>query len=112
MLAKKHAIDFDDFHFSKKSKSVKSPKQMERHLKGIANHRRIAILFLVANQKGLTVENIAERLDCNFKTISEHTQKLAQTGLLRKSYKGRTVIHELSPYGQIIYKFLKTFQHS
>ena len=66
----------------------------------------------IGEKKELFAQNIAERLDCNFKTISEHTQKLAQTGLLRKSYKGRTVIHELSPYGQIIFKFLKTFQHS
>jgi len=112
MLAKKHIIDFDDLHFSKKNKSPKSPKQMERHLKGIANHRRIEILFSIANQKGITVENIAERLNCNFKTISEHTQKLAQAGLVNKSYKGRTVIHELSPYGKIIFKFLTTFRHS
>ena len=85
---------------------------MEKHIKGVANHRRIDILLLISNSQGITLDNIAKNLDCNFKTISEHTQKLAQTGLLRKSYKGRTVIHELSPYGQIIFKFLKTFQHS
>ena len=85
---------------------------MERHLKGVANHRRIEILFLVADNKGITVEDIAGRLKCNEKTISEHTRRLDQSGLVRKSYKGRTVTHELSPYGKIIYKFLTTFQHS
>jgi len=103
MLAKKR---------QKFPKLGKSPKQMERHLKGIANHWRIEILFLVASNKGITVEAIAERLNCNFKTISEHTRRLAQAGLVRKDYKGRTVTHELSPYGQTLFNFLNTFQHS
>lgn len=93
-------------------RETKSPKQMERHLKGVANHRRIEILFLIARNKGITVEKIAEKLDCNFKTISEHTRRLAQAGLVRKKYLGRTVAHELSPYGKTIYGFLRTFQHS
>ena len=93
-------------------KSLKTAKQMERHLKGVANHRRIDILILIANNDGLTVEDIADRLDCNFKTISEHTRRLVHAGLINKEYKGRTVIHTLSPYGKIFYGFLKTFQHS
>ncbi len=102
MLTKKH----------KSEKNIKSPKQMERHVKGVANHRRIEILFLIAGNEGITVEDIAERLECNMKTISEHTRRLYQAGLVRKQYKGRNVKHELSPYGKIIYKFLKTFQYS
>lgn len=93
-------------------KKQKTPKQMERHLKGVANHRRIAILFLIAENRGITLENIAESLDCNFKTISEHTYRLYHSGLVRKNKKGRAVAHELSPYGKILYKFLTTFQHS
>ena len=96
----------------KREKRHKSAKQMERHLKGVANHRRIEILFLIAANKGITVEDIAGSLDCNVKTISEHTRRLAQAGLVRKDYKGRNVTHELSPYGNIIHKFLRTFQHS
>ena len=85
---------------------------MERHLKGVANHRRIEILFLIAANLGITVEDIAEKLDCTRNTISEHTRRLVQAGLVRKDHRGRTVAHELSPYGKIIYKFLRTFQHS
>jgi DNA-binding MarR family transcriptional regulator len=96
----------------KKEKRHKSAKQMERHLKGVANHRRIEILFLIAKNKGITVEDIAEKLDCNVKTISEHTRRLVQAGLVRKDSRGRNVIHELSPYGKILHKFLTTFQHS
>ena len=91
---------------------IKSPKQLERHLKGVANHRRIEILFMIADSKGITVEDIADNLNCNLKTISGHTYRLVQAGLIRKNYKGRTVVHELSPYGKILHKFLKTFRYS
>ena len=88
---------------------AKNAKQLERHFKGMANHRRIDILLLIAKRDGLTLDNIAEYLDCNFKTISEHTRKLAQAGLVNKKYKGRSVLHSLSPYGKIFYEFIRTF---
>jgi len=83
---------------------------MERHFKGVANHRRIEILSLVAQNAGITVEEITDSLGCNFKTISEHTRRLAQAGLINKEYRGRTVIHTLSPYGKIFYDFIKKFR--
>jgi len=91
---------------------AKSPRQMEKHLKGVANHRRIEILFLIADNKGIIVEEIARRVNCNVKTISEHIIRLAQAGLIRKGNRGRAVSHELSPYGIIFHKFLTTFRHS
>ena len=94
------------------AKKLKTAKQMERHLKGVANHRRIEILILIAQNENLTVEDIANRLICNFKTISEHTRRLVQAGLVEKKYKGRSVIHTLSPYGKVFYGFIRTFQHS
>jgi DNA-binding transcriptional ArsR family regulator len=93
-------------------KVAKNSKQMERHFKGIANHKRIDILLIVSKEKNLTVEQITENLDANFKTVSEHTRRLVQAGLLEKKYVGRNVIHKLSPYGEIIVKFIKTFRHS
>jgi len=91
-------------------KKLKTARQMERHLKGIANHYRIAILLLVAQNERVTLEAIAEMLNANIKTIGEHTRRLGQAGLINKKYNGRFVEHTLSPYGQIIAKFLKTFQ--
>jgi len=93
-------------------KKIKTSKQLERHFKGIANHRRIDILLLVKSHDGLTLENIADTLNCNIKTISEHTRRLVAAGLLNKRYKGRTVLHSLSPYGQRLVNFIKTFQYS
>ena len=94
------------------TKRLKSAKQIERHTKGISNHYRIDILFVIAENTGVTVEGIAEALNANFKTISEHTHRLVKAGLVNKKYKGRSVVHELSPYGKQFYHFLKTFRHS
>jgi len=91
---------------------IKSGKQLERHFKGIANHWRINILLLVGASEGITLEEMADQLGGNFKTISEHTRRLVQAGLLNKAYQGRTVQHSLSPYGKKIYTFIRTFQHS
>jgi len=91
---------------------IKTSRQLERHFKGIANHRRLDILFLVNQTDGLTLEEIAERLRCNFKTISGHTKTLVNAGLLDKKYQGRQVAHSLSPYGQKLIELIKTFSHS
>lgn len=88
---------------------MKTAKQLERHLKGISNHRRIEILRLVYRSEGITVEEIAEQLECNMKTISEHTRRLVQAGLMNKKYLGRSVTHSLSPYGRKIIAFINTF---
>ena len=87
----------------------KTPKQLERYFKGAANHRRIAILALVGEENGITVEEIAEKLKANFKTISQHSRSLVQAGLLNKTYRGRAVTHSLSPYGHAFLKFMNTF---
>jgi len=87
----------------------KTPKQLERHLKGLANHRRIEILECIALNDGITLERIAKNLECNLKTISQHTRKLHRSGLINKKYIGRSVVHSLSPYGKRFYIFIKSF---
>ena len=92
-----------------KTNKAKTAKQLERHFKGVANHRRIGILLLVARNPNITLEEISENLDCNMKTISEHTRRLVQAGLINKEYKGRTVEHRVSPYGKIFTDFIAKF---
>lgn len=99
MLAKKRKLE----------KNQKTPRQMERHLKGVANHWRISILYLISENEGISLDEINENLGGNIKTISEHTKKLAQSGLINKSRSGRGVSHSLSPYGKRFLKFIKTF---
>jgi len=90
-------------------KEMKTAKQLERYFKGAANHRRLAILRVLDKNSGLALEQISEVLKCNIKTISEHTRRLVQAGLLNKEYKGRKVEHSLSPYGKQFVNFTKTF---
>lgn len=91
---------------------IKTAKQMEKHLKGISNHYRIAILLLVDRNKDITLEAIVKNLKANEKTIGEHTRRLHNAGLINKNYSGNYVQHNLSPYGKKFVTFLKSFQNS
>lgn len=90
---------------------MKTSKQLERHFKGIANHRRIDILLLIKMNDSITLESIAESMKCNIKTISEHTRRLVQAGLVNKKYHGREVQHSLSPYGLEMVKIIQSFSN-
>ncbi|MEK7090771.1 MAG: helix-turn-helix transcriptional regulator [Patescibacteria group bacterium] len=92
-----------------KATQQKNAKQLEGYFKGAANHRRIDILYLVDRHNGMTLEKISETLGCNIKTMSEHTRRLVQAGLLNKKYQGRQVAHFLSPYGKKFIKFANSF---
>jgi len=89
---------------------IKTAKQMERHLKGIANHYRIAALLLIADREGITLEGIVRELGANKKTIGEHTRRLFTAGLVDKKYRGKFVEHSLSPYGKNFVHFLQSFR--
>ncbi len=91
---------------------MKTAKQLERHFKGISNHHRIDIIILVNKNPEITLDEITEALKGNIKTISEHTRRLVQAGLLNKKYQGRNVVHTLSPYGKKVIKFFESFSHS
>ncbi|MDO8664345.1 MAG: winged helix-turn-helix domain-containing protein [Candidatus Liptonbacteria bacterium] len=89
---------------------IKTAKQMERHLKGIANHHRIEILLLIAARNAIALDDIVRELGANEKTLGEHTRRLYQAGLINKKYRGKFVDHTLSPYGKTFVSFLKSFQ--
>ena len=91
---------------------TKSTRQLERHFKGIANHHRLDILLLIASQPKINLDAIVKELKGNVKTIAEHTRRLHIAGLINKKYQGHSVEHTLSPYGEIVYKFIKSFSHS
>ncbi len=88
---------------------MKTSKQLERYCKGVANHHRISILLLVSKEDGITLDGIVEGLNGNVKTISSHTHRLVQAGLLNKKYQAQHVVHSLSPYGKKFLKFIQTF---
>ena len=88
---------------------MKTSKQFERYCKGVANHYRISILLLVSKNEGITLDGIVTSLNGNTKTISSHTHRLVQAGLLNKKYQGQQVVHSLSPYGKKFVKFIQSF---
>ena len=91
--------------------NIKTAKQMERHLKGMANHYRIEILLYISKNSGVTLDNIIEALNANEKTIGEHTRRLNVAGLVNKKHTGRYVEHTLSPYGKTFVHFLESFRN-
>ena len=93
-------------------KKVKGPKKLERHFKGVSNHRRIQILLLVAKHQDITLDDIVQAVRGNTKTIAEHTRRLMLAGLVEKRYAGRSVQHKLTPYGRQFVSFIKTFSNS
>lgn len=89
---------------------MKKPRQLEKVVKGFANHRRIEILTLLERVPELSLFEIAEALNINFKTASEHTRRLAIPGLVMKRYDGNLVRHALTPLGGTILKFLRILE--
>ncbi len=91
------------------SSKTKSPKKLERHFKGVANHKRIQILLHIADHKGVIQEDIIEVLKGNQKMVSEHIRRLYAAGLIDKDYEGRSIVHTLTPYGEVFVRFIRDF---
>ena len=86
------------------------PQQIERIVKGFANHRRVQIVTLLDETPELSVAEIATKLKINFKTASEHIRRLAIAGLVLKRNRGVNVLHKLSAQGESILKFLRKLE--
>jgi len=89
---------------------MKNERHLERIMKGVANHRRIAILRMLEREPELSVEDISARFDISMKTVSEHVRRLAIAGLVMKRNAGRWVRHKLTDRGQDILTFLRTLE--
>ncbi|MBU4536634.1 winged helix-turn-helix domain-containing protein [Patescibacteria group bacterium] len=88
----------------------KTYKQLERLVKGFSNHRRIQIMELLKKEPELSVLDIADELEVNFKTIAHHIKSLAMAGLVLKRYDNHSVRHKLTKNGEQILKFLRTLE--
>lgn len=83
-------------------------KRIERVFKGAGNHNRIKILDFVARENNTTLWQISQGVNLDFRLTSHHAEVLNKAGLIEKHYLGRSVMHELTPYGEKIYDFMKT----
>ena len=86
------------------------PRQIERIVKGFANHRRIEIMQLLSRAPGLSLMAIARRLKIDFRTAGEHVRRLNLAELVSKRHQGAAVIHALSDLGRRVLKFLRTLE--
>ena len=83
---------------------------MERLVKGFANHRRLQIMELLAEDPELSVDEITMALNVNFKTVSDHVRRLAIAGLVLKRSEGNNVRHKLTPRAETILEFLRILE--
>jgi len=86
----------------------KSYYQVERIVKGFANHRRIEILELLKKSPEMSLADLSEALKINFRTASDHIRKMAIAGFVVKRSEGLTVRHKITNKGVLVLKFLKT----
>ena len=89
---------------------MKHKKDLEKIVRGFSNHRRIEIMQLLDQKPNLSVFEISETLNVNFKTASEHIRRLALAELVWKRNEGKAVRHVLSNRGKFILKFLRTLE--
>ena len=85
-------------------------RQLERIIKGFANHRRLDILELLQKTPELSVEEIAEKLSIGYVSASDHIRKLAIAGLVMKRNDNKAVRHKLTPRAKVILTFCKTLE--
>jgi predicted transcriptional regulator len=88
----------------------KTNRELERIVKGFANHRRIEMLFLLDKNPDLSVLAISDRLKSDFKNISAHISKMYNSGLLVKRSMGNTVCHKLTKRGKSILQFVRIIE--
>ena len=65
---------------------------------------------LLRRKPELSVIEVAEELNINMKTASEHIRRLAIAGMLLKRSSGNAVRHKLTVRGFSILKFLRTLE--
>ncbi|MBI4033663.1 ArsR family transcriptional regulator, partial [Candidatus Saccharibacteria bacterium] len=87
-----------------------SSNEVAEILKGGANHYRVDVLFLLEKHDGMTLEDIAESVRANYKTIAVHLGRMHKSGLISKKYRGSAVEHRLTPRGVYILKFLRKLE--
>ncbi|OHA87946.1 MAG: hypothetical protein A2653_01800 [Candidatus Zambryskibacteria bacterium RIFCSPHIGHO2_01_FULL_43_25] len=81
--------------------------ELEKVFKGVSNHRRLEVLFLLNTQPNLSTDDIVEKLNINYQTGSQHIRKLVGAGLVSTHRKGSAVLHVLSPLGVKVLYFSK-----
>lgn len=88
----------------------KSYRQLERIVKGFANHRRIEMMELLSREPELSLSEVTGKLKINLKTGAEHLRRLALAGLVLKRSAGPNVRHRLTRQAESVLKFLRKLE--
>jgi len=67
--------------------------EIEKTLKGLANHRRLFIIKIL-KKKPLSVSDIAKEIKLSLRATSRHLNTLYTCGLLDRDQKGLTVFYK------------------
>ena len=87
---------------------MKKFNQIEYIVKGFANKRRIEIIFLLKKKPELSVKEISDAINMDYKNTSAHLLKMMATGLVAKRNTQRDVRHKLTNKGEKVFEFLKS----
>ena len=93
-----------------KNVKEKNYRTLERLVRGFANHRRIQLLDVLKETPEMSVDEIAELLDINYKTIADHLRRLAIAGLVLKKSDSVSIRHKLTSRAEYVLKFLRTLE--
>ena len=88
----------------------KTNRELEKIIKGFANHRRLQVLELLSKKPDLSVQEISDELKSEFKNISAHINKMHTAGLVFKRNEGNIVHHKLTNRGKSILKFVRIME--
>jgi len=88
----------------------KTNRELERIIKGFANHRRLQILQLLGKQPELSVMEVAQKVKSDPKNISAHINKMSIAGLVMKRYDINMVRHKLTKRGRSILQFVRIIE--
>lgn len=88
----------------------KTNRELERIVKGFANHRRLQILELLYKEPELSVQEVSERLKSEMKNISAHINKMSIAGLVMKRNEGNMIRHKLTNRGKSILQFVRIIE--
>jgi len=80
-----------------------------RIFKVIGNPKRLSIVVLLSKRPNLSLGEVALELQSNVKTTSAHLACLTESGLVKKSSRGRSVLHALDSDGDKVINILETY---
>lgn len=93
-----------------KASKTKTYRELERMVRGFANHRRIQIMEILKKKPEMSVDEIATFLDISYKTVADHVRRLAIAGLVLKRNQDVSVRHRLTDRAAYILKFLRALE--